>query len=100
MRPMLRSIRGVAEVNSIGGHVKEYQVFVDPDRLRHYDLTLAAVDRAIARNVVNASGNILPLHYEQYLIRGVGRSAAWMTFAISFSKRLKACQSSCETWPT
>jgi cobalt-zinc-cadmium resistance protein CzcA len=72
VRPMLRSIRGVAEVNSIGGHVKEYQVFVDPNRLRHYDLTLAAVDRAIASNNANASGNILPLHYEQYLIRGVG----------------------------
>src|SRR3954447_18206976 len=50
VRPMLRSIRGVAEINSIGGHVKEYQVFVDPNRLRHYDLTLAAVDRAIASN--------------------------------------------------
>ena len=72
VRPMLRSIRGVAEINSIGGHVKEYQVFVDPNRLRHYDLTLAAVDRAIAMNNANASGNILPLHYEQYLIRGVG----------------------------
>ena len=72
VRPMLRSIRGVAEVNSIGGHVKEYQVFVDPNRLRHYDLTLAAVDRAIASNNANASGNILPMHAEQYLIRSVG----------------------------
>jgi heavy metal efflux system protein len=72
VRPMLRSIRGVAEVNSIGGHVKEYQVLVDPNRLRHYDLTLAAVDRALASNNANASGNILPLHSEQYLIRGVG----------------------------
>ncbi|SFH26976.1 cobalt-zinc-cadmium resistance protein CzcA [Nitrosospira sp. Nsp14] len=72
VRPMLRSIRGVAEVNSIGGHVKEYQVYVDPNRLRHYDLTLAAVDQALANNNANASGNILPLHAEQYLIRGVG----------------------------
>lgn len=72
VRPMLRSIRGVAEVNSIGGHVKEYQVLVDPNRLRHYDLTLAAVDLALASNNANSSGNILPLHSEQYLIRGVG----------------------------
>ncbi|MEI8384554.1 MAG: CusA/CzcA family heavy metal efflux RND transporter [Nitrosomonadaceae bacterium] len=72
VRPMLRSIRGVAEVNSIGGHVKEYQVLVDPHRLRHYDLTLAAVDFALSNNNANASGNILPLHSEQYLIRGVG----------------------------
>ncbi|MDQ3186713.1 MAG: CusA/CzcA family heavy metal efflux RND transporter, partial [Pseudomonadota bacterium] len=72
VRPILRSIRGVAEVNSIGGFVKEYQVRVDPNRLRHYDLTLAAVDQAIANNNANASGNLLELHAEQYLIRGVG----------------------------
>jgi cobalt-zinc-cadmium resistance protein CzcA len=72
VRPLLRATRGVAEVNSIGGYVKEYHVLVDPNRLRHYDLTLAAVDRAIASNNANASGNILPLHAEQYLIRGVG----------------------------
>jgi cobalt-zinc-cadmium resistance protein CzcA len=72
VRPMLRSIRGVAEINSIGGHVKEYQVYVDPNKLRHYDLTLTEVDRALASNNANASGNILALRYEQYLIRGVG----------------------------
>ncbi|TXI19497.1 MAG: efflux RND transporter permease subunit [Nitrosomonas sp.] len=72
VRPLLRSIRGVAEINSIGGHVKEYQVYADPNKLRHYDLTLTDVDRALANNNSNASGNILALHYEQYLIRGVG----------------------------
>lgn len=72
VRPLLRSIRGVAEVNSMGGYVKEYQVYVDPNKLRHYDLTLTEVDRALANNNANASGNILALQYEQYLIRGVG----------------------------
>ncbi|MBA4142041.1 MAG: efflux RND transporter permease subunit [Nitrosospira sp.] len=72
VRPLLRSIPGVAEINSMGGYVKQYHVLVDPDRLRHYDLTLAQVDRAIASNNANASGNILPLHSEQYLIRGIG----------------------------
>lgn len=76
VRPMLRSIRGVAEINSIGGHVKEYQVYVDPNKLRHYDITLTEVDRALASNNANASGNILALHYEQYLIRGVGLIAS------------------------
>lgn len=76
VRPMLRSIRGVAEINSIGGHVKEYQVFVDPNKLRHYDLTLTQVDRALSSNNANASGNILALRYEQYLIRGVGLIAS------------------------
>lgn len=72
VRPLLRATQGVAEVNSIGGFVKEYHVLVDSNRLRHYDLTLGAVDRAIASNNANASGNILPLHAEQYLIRAVG----------------------------
>ena len=76
VRPMLRSIRGVAEINSIGGYVKEYQVYVDPNKLRHYDITLTEVDRALASNNANASGNILALHYEQYLIRGVGLIAS------------------------
>jgi heavy metal efflux system protein len=72
VRPLLRSVPGVAEINSMGGFVKQYHVLVNPDRLRHYDLTLSQVDRAIASNNANASGNILPLHSEQYLIRGVG----------------------------
>ena len=72
VRPLLRSIRGVAEINSIGGFVKEYQVYADPNKLRHYDITLSQVDRALASNNANASGNILVLRYEQYLIRGVG----------------------------
>lgn len=72
VRPMLRSIPGVAEINSQGGYVKQYHVLVNPNRLRHYDLTLSQVDLAIANNNANASGNILSLHAEQYLIRGVG----------------------------
>ncbi len=72
VRPMLRSIRGVAEVNSIGGYVKQYHVLIDPNLLRHYDLTLAQVDRAIASNNANAGCNILALHAEQHLIRGIG----------------------------
>lgn len=72
VRPMLRSIRGVAEVDSIGGYVKQYHVLIDPNLLRHYDLTLSQVDQAIASNNANAGGNILVMHAEQYLIRGAG----------------------------
>ena len=72
VRPMLRSIQGVAEINSQGGYVKQYQVLVDPIRLRHYNLTIEQVDEAISNNNANASGGILPLGAEQYLIRSVG----------------------------
>lgn len=72
VRPLLRSIPGVAEINSQGGYVKQYQAQVDPGRLRHYNLSLAQVVQAIAANNSNASGGILPQVTEQYLIRGVG----------------------------
>ncbi|MFN7835148.1 MAG: efflux RND transporter permease subunit [Burkholderiaceae bacterium] len=72
VRPLLRSIPGVAEINSQGGYVKQYQVFVSPDRLRHYGLTLQQVYESIASNNANAGGGILPLQAEQLLIRGVG----------------------------
>ena len=72
VRPLLRSIAGVAEINSQGGYVRQYQALVDPGRLRHYNLSLAQVVQAIAANNSNASGGILPRVTEQYLIRGVG----------------------------
>lgn len=72
VRPLLRSIAGVAEINSQGGYVRQYQVLVDPGRLRHYNLSLSQVVQAIAANNSNASGGILPRVTEQYLIRGVG----------------------------
>src|SRR5690606_18825360 len=60
VRPMLRSISGVAEINSQGGYVKQYHVLADPNKLRHYGLTLNQVEKAIAENNANASGGILP----------------------------------------
>ena len=72
VRPLLRSIPGVAEINSQGGYVKQYQALVDPGRLRHYGLSVQQVVQAIAANNANASGGILPQVTEQYLIRGVG----------------------------
>ncbi|MDT8363973.1 MAG: efflux RND transporter permease subunit, partial [Nitrosomonas sp.] len=72
VRPLLRSIQGVAEINSQGGYVKQFHVLTDPNKLRHYNLTLKQVERAIADNNANASGGILPVTAEQYLVRGVG----------------------------
>src|SRR3954449_6596507 len=72
VRPLLRSIPGVAEINSTGGYVKQYQTLVDPVKVRYYGLTIKDVYDALARNNSNAGGGILPQHAEQYLIRGVG----------------------------
>ncbi|RVU04486.1 efflux RND transporter permease subunit [Novosphingobium umbonatum] len=72
VRPLLRSISGVAEINSQGGFPRQYQVLVNPDRLRHYQVSVADVFSAVARNNANAGGGVLPQFAEQYLIRGVG----------------------------
>ena len=72
VRPMLRNIPGVAEINTMGGYVREYQVLADPQRLRHYRISLQDVYAALARNNANSGGGQLPVHAERYLIRGVG----------------------------
>jgi cobalt-zinc-cadmium resistance protein CzcA len=72
VRPLLRGIPGVAEINSQGGYIKQYQALVNPDRMRHYKVTLTDVYQALARNNANAGGGVLPHYAEQYLIRGVG----------------------------
>ncbi|MBE7541575.1 MAG: CusA/CzcA family heavy metal efflux RND transporter [Bryobacteraceae bacterium] len=72
VRPLLRSIPGVAEINSTGGYVRQYQVLPDPMKLRSYDVTLNDVTRALYNNNSNSGGGILPQGAEQYLVRGVG----------------------------
>lgn len=72
VRPLLRSIPGVAEINSQGGYAKQYQVLVNPDKLRHFGLSVAEVYQAVGRNNANAGGGVLPQYAEQYLIRGIG----------------------------
>lgn len=72
VRPLLRGIPGVAEINSQGGYVKQYQILVNPNRLHHYRISLNDVFNALARNNANSGGGVLPHYAEQYLIRGVG----------------------------
>jgi heavy metal efflux system protein len=72
VRPLLRSIPGVAEINSQGGYVRQYQVLANPERLRHHNLSVQQVVNAIASNNANAGGGVLSQSTEQFLIRGVG----------------------------
>ncbi|MGI4854625.1 MAG: efflux RND transporter permease subunit [Janthinobacterium lividum] len=72
VRPLLRSISGVAEINSTGGFVKQYETLVDPQKLHYYNLGIDDVLKALSRNNANAGGGVLPQHAEQYLIRSVG----------------------------
>ena len=72
VRPMLRSVPGVAEINTMGGYAREYQVSANPERLHHYNLTIQDVYSALARNNANTGGGQMPVYEERYLIRGVG----------------------------
>ena len=72
VRPLLRSVPGVAEINSQGGYVRQYQVEANPERLRYYGFTVRDLLHALARNNANSSGGAMPVKAEQYLIQGSG----------------------------
>ena len=72
VRPILRTVPGVTDVNSFGGLVKQYQVIVNPDRLTSYNITLQQVFEALEKNNINASGNFIEHKSEQYVVRGIG----------------------------
>src|SRR5499433_781456 len=73
VRPRLLGVPGVAQVMIIGGQTKQFQVLVDPAKLRDYGLTLAQVTNAVAGANVNASGGFLERPTEEYMIRARGR---------------------------
>jgi cobalt-zinc-cadmium resistance protein CzcA len=72
VRPILRTVPGVTDVNSFGGLVKQYQVIVNPERLTSFGITLAQVFDALQKNNANASGNFIEHKSEQYVVRGLG----------------------------
>ena len=72
IRYQLNSVPGVAEVASVGGHVQQYQIDVDPNRLRAYNLPLAAVVNAVRRSNLNVGGNVLESNGAWLIVRGVG----------------------------
>jgi len=72
VRPLLKGLTDVVDVNSLGGYVKQYQVIVDPGLLRKYDLALHDVFDAVSKNNANAGGNILERDDEKFIVRGIG----------------------------
>ena len=73
VRPQLRNLPGVTEVNTIGGFVKQFHVTPRPDQLIAYSLTLRDVMDALARNNANVGAGYIERHGEQYLIRVPGQ---------------------------
>ncbi len=72
IRYQLNAVPGVAEVASVGGYVQQYQIDVDPNRLRTYNLPLSAVVAAVRESNLNVGGNVLDSNGAWLIVRGVG----------------------------
>ena len=72
VRYQLNSVPGVAEVASVGGYVQQYQVDVDPDKLRSLNIPLSMVVEAVQRSNNNVGGNVVEQAGEWAVVRGVG----------------------------
>ena len=71
IRPRLLSTGGVAQVAVLGGDIKEYQILIYPDRMRHYGVTLGEV-MAVSRNMnQNTNGGVIYEYGNEYIVRGV-----------------------------
>lgn len=76
IKQQLRNVPGVAEINTIGGFAKEYQIAPDPKRLAAYNLTLSDLVTALERNNANVGAGYIERSGEQLLIRAPGQVAS------------------------
>lgn len=70
IRPRLLSIGGVSQVAVIGGDIKEYQIQISPERMRHYNVTLDEVMESVSLLNNNATGGVLYEYGNEYIIKG------------------------------
>ena len=72
IKPQLRTVPGVAEVNASGGYEKQYEVRIDPERMRSRGVSLREVVEALESNNANAGGGFIERQGEQTIVRSVG----------------------------
>ena len=82
----LQSVEGVAEVASIGGHVKQYQIEIDPDKLRTHNLPLSKVLKAVRDSNIDVGAKTIESSGMEYLVRGIGFIGAGKTQAESIKQ--------------
>jgi Cu(I)/Ag(I) efflux system membrane protein CusA/SilA len=80
LRYALQSVPGVAEVASIGGYVKQYQITVDPNRLAAYDLPISTVIEAVRNSNSEVGGRLIEWSGTEYMVRGRGYSKSLEDF--------------------
>lgn len=72
VKRQLQTVPGVTDILSIGGHVLQYQIQVDPHALNRYHVSLSDLVRAVRTNNANAGGQFMVLGQEEHLVRGIG----------------------------
>jgi copper/silver efflux system protein len=72
IRYQLNAVEGVSEVASIGGHVKQYQIDVDPVKMRAHGVTLAEVTEAVRKSNIDVGAKVIEINQVEFFIRGVG----------------------------
>jgi heavy metal efflux system protein len=70
--PQLRMVPGVADITSFGGTVKEYQIKLDPYRLKKFDVSIDQVNQAVGNNSSNVGGGLMHRGDESLVVRGIG----------------------------
>ncbi|MFQ5676425.1 MAG: efflux RND transporter permease subunit, partial [bacterium] len=73
VRLRLQAVPGVARVNNVGGEVRQYQVLVDEDKLRYYNIGLNEISAALEDNNVSFSGGVIQQGSVELTVRGLGR---------------------------
>jgi len=73
IRPHLRQVDGVADVNSLGGEVRNYEVVIKPQRLVQHGISLSEIEHALASNNRNAGGDRINKNHEVLLVRTIGK---------------------------
>ena len=88
IRPRLLSTGGVAQVAVIGGDIKEYQILLDPSRMKHYGIGLDEVLAACRNMNRNANGGVLYEYNNEYIIRGILSTAKTDEISKAFIKQV------------
>src|SRR5476651_1081848 len=68
----IRSVPGIADVNSFGGEVKTYQITIDPQKALQYNVTPLQLFDAVSKSNVNVGGDVIDQHGQAYVVRGIG----------------------------
>ena len=76
IRPRLLSTGGVAQVAVLGGDIKEYQILLHPERMKHYGVTLGEVMEVTRGMNQNTNGGVIYEYGNEYIVRGVWRMCA------------------------